>query len=268
MKKRVRKRFGQHFLTDEGVLERIAAAIGIEASDAMVEIGPGQGALTQYLLPLVKHLDVIEIDRDLVAWLKQQYKEEPRLTIHQADVLQFDWQTLFTASPKRIVGNLPYNITTPLLFQLLGYGAKIRDMHFLLQKEVVDRLTADVGSPEYGRLTVMAQYYAQLTPLFTVSADSFSPPPQVESAFIRITPYPQLPYLAKDLTVFQQVVKEAFNYRRKTLSNSLRKFLTEETLRRLDIDPQWRPQQITVENFVKISNSVSILRIGKADCSE
>jgi 16S rRNA (adenine1518-N6/adenine1519-N6)-dimethyltransferase len=250
-----RKRFGQHFLTDEAVLEQMASIIGIASEDYIVEIGPGRGALTQYLLPLAKKIDAIEIDRDLAAYLQQHYANQENLTIHNADVLHFDWGSLLKLPPlKRIVGNLPYNITTPLLFQLFDWSSQIKNMHFLLQKEVVERLTAPVGSHNYSRLTVMAQYHAQLTMLFAVPASAFSPPPRVESAFVRIIPYQTPPIKAQNLTTFAEVVKEAFSYRRKTLANSLRKLITTAELESLNIDPHWRPQQITVENFVKISN--------------
>lgn len=249
-----RKRFGQHFLTDSSVLEEIVTAIGLSPNDALIEIGPGRGQLTQYLLPQVKTLAVIEIDRDLVAYLQERYARVEKLTIYSADVLHFDWTALQSAKRWRIVGNLPYNITTPLLFKLFEQSAQIQDMHFLLQKEVVERLSAPVDSHNYSRLTVMAQYHAQITSLFTVNPEAFSPPPRVDSAFVRIEPYLSPPFKAQNLNLFAQVVKEAFTYRRKTLGNSLRKLVTTDCLKRLNIDPQWRPQQITVENFVKISN--------------
>lgn len=251
---RPRKRFGQHFLIDETVLERIAAAIGAAPDDPLVEIGPGRGALTQYLLPQVKHLDVVEIDRDLAAYLRQHFAESPHLAIHNADALHFDWSSLQPGRRLRIVGNLPYNITTPLLFKLFEYSEHIQDMHFMLQKEVVLRLTAPVGSHQYGRLTIMAQYHAELSAMFTVPPTAFLPPPKVESALVRIVPHRHLPVKAKDFNQFATVVKEAFNHRRKTLANSLRQLVTTDELKRLDIDPQWRPEQITVANFVKISN--------------
>jgi 16S rRNA (adenine1518-N6/adenine1519-N6)-dimethyltransferase len=259
-----RKRFGQHFLTDAAVLEQIVAAIGVSPQDYLVEIGPGQGALTEYLIPAAKQLDIVEIDRDLVAYLRQRYGNSEHLTIHQADALHFDWGDFLQHLPRRrITGNLPYNITTPLLFTLLECGGQIQDMHFLLQKEVVDRLTAAVSGHNYSRLTVMAQYYARLTALFNVGPSAFSPPPKVESALVRIEPYATLPAKAEDLTLFTQVVKEAFTYRRKTLANSLRKFISAAELESINIDPHWRPQQITVENFVKISNMLSTYNLNK-----
>lgn len=250
-----RKRFGQHFLTDVTVLEKIIAAIGIHPTDHFVEIGPGRGVLTSLLLAKVGRLDAIEIDRDLVALLKQRFGASPHFTLHEGDILHFDWQPLLKNTSLRLVGNLPYNITTPLLFQLFTLS-HVQDMHFLLQKEVVTRLTAPAGSTHYGRLTVMAQYFAQLTSLFDVSSSAFSPPPRVESAFIRIEPYAVLPAPAKDFTVFSSIVKEAFSYRRKILANSLRKFISAHALEGLGIHPHQRPQEITVENFVKISDNV------------
>ncbi len=251
-----RKRFGQHFLTDSAILEQMATAIEAHPDDSLIEIGPGKGALTQYLLNQVKHLEVIEIDRDLTAYLLDHYSDVKNLTIHNADILHFDWRLITVPRPLRIVGNLPYNITTPLLFKLFEISDQIQDMHFLLQKEVVNRLTATPGSTNYGRLSVMAQYYAQLAELFTVDAQAFSPPPKVESAYIKIMPRPPL-FPANDFGIFSGVVKEAFSYRRKTLANSLRRLITVEELLRLNINPEWRPQQITVENFVKISNIIN-----------
>ncbi len=250
---RPRKRFGQHFLTDQTVLEQIAEAIGLAPDDSLIEIGPGKGALTQFLLPRVKHLDAIEIDRDLAAYLETKYAKADNLTIYNADVLHFDWQTLLAQS-QRIVGNLPYNITSVLLFKLFAWSSQIKDMHFLLQKEVVERLVAAPGNHHYGRLSVMAQYHCAITLLFTVDAHAFSPPPRVQSAFARFVPHAIPPFKAQDFNLFTALVKEAFCYRRKTLANSLHKFITASALESLNIDPRWRAEQITVENFVKISN--------------
>lgn len=250
---RPRKRFGQHFLIHEEVLDQIVSVLGINAEDFFIEIGPGKGALTKYLIPRVKHLDVIEIDRDLTAYLQQQFQQTQNLNIYNADVLHFDWQSLLSF-PHRVVGNIPYNITTPLLFKLLSLTDKIIDMHFLLQKEVVERLTALPGDGHYGRLTVMAQYHAKLSQLFNVDRQSFSPPPKVESSVLRIETFKIPPFQAANFKLFADVVREAFNYRRKTIANSLRKFITVPELEQLNIDPHCRPQQITVENFVKISN--------------
>jgi 16S rRNA (adenine1518-N6/adenine1519-N6)-dimethyltransferase len=251
-----RKRFGQHFLVDDRVLAEIVAAIAPQKEDYLIEIGPGQGQLTQLLVNQVQRLDVIEIDRDLVAALQEQFHSFPQLTIYNQDILKFNWGQLTLPKPLRIVGNLPYKITTPLLFQILTLPNPIQDCHFLLQKEVVDRLTAPVGSHNYSRLTVMSHYFADLAEIFTVPSKAFFPAPKVESAFIRITPHPIPPYVASHFENFSRVVKEAFTYRRKTLANSLRHLTSAEDLKALNIDPQLRPQQITVENFVKISNII------------
>lgn len=252
---RSRKRFGQHFLTDENVLEQLVAAVGISSHDYFIEIGPGRAALTQYLVTQAQQVDVIEIYRDLCDYLKKHFLTQNNINIFNEDALKFDWSSLLKKPPtKRIVGNLPYNITTPLLFKLFQWCAYVKDMHFLLQKEVVDRLTAPAGSSEYSRLTVMAQYYAHLSPLLYVDAEAFTPKPKVESAFLRILPYPEPPFKANNLEFFGKIVKEAFTHRRKTLANSLRKYLTYSQLEQINIDPSYRPQQLTVENFVKISN--------------
>ncbi len=253
---RPRKRFGQHFLTDDLVLANMVSTIAPKKTEYMVEIGPGQGQLTKFLINAVKHLDVVEIDRDLAAGLQSHFGTLANLTIYNEDILKFDWQRLNHPAKLRIVGNLPYNITTPLLFQLLILPNPIQDFHFLLQKEVVERLTAAVGSHNYSRLTVMAQYFAELSEIFVVPATAFSPPPKVESAFIRIIPYATPPFPARDFKKFSLLVKEAFTYRRKTLANSLRQLVTTNELETLEIDPICRPQQLTVENFVKISNII------------
>ncbi|MBS0352075.1 MAG: 16S rRNA (adenine(1518)-N(6)/adenine(1519)-N(6))-dimethyltransferase RsmA [Proteobacteria bacterium] len=249
-----RKRFGQHFLVNETVLEKITAAIGLSTTDHVVEIGPGKGALTQYLLPLVNHLTVIEIDHDLAGYLRSRFENIVNFTLYNTDVLHFDWSATFTTR-QRLVGNLPYNITSVLLFQLFEFTELIQDMHFLLQKEVVDRLTAAPGSSNYSRLSVMAQYHANICSLFEVEASCFDPPPRVESAFARFDLHATPPYPAKNFALFAKIVKEAFCYRRKTLANSLSHFINAQQLEQLGIDPHWRPQQISVENFVKISNS-------------
>jgi 16S rRNA (adenine1518-N6/adenine1519-N6)-dimethyltransferase len=253
-----KKRFGQNFLNDSGVLQQITSAIYPQLSEYLVEIGPGQGALTELLISEVKELDVIEIDRDLIEQLKEKFAACEQLTIHSSDVLKFDFNC-YKGSPAkvRVIGNLPYNISTPLLFKLFNHLEAIKDMHFMLQKEVVERLTATCGDHHYGRLSIMTQYYCDTEYLFNVSPNAFTPPPKVDSAFVRLTPKaPKL--VAKSIDSLSTVVREAFTYRRKTLSNSLKKLITAEQLSRLDIDPKKRPQQLTVEDFVKISNILYI----------
>lgn len=253
-----RKRFGQHFLIDPNVLMEILRCLQLQKTDRVVEIGPGQGALTEFLLSHLDHLDAVELDRDLIAYLQQQF-DAKRLTVHSADALNFNYHALSKQkSDLRIVGNLPYNISTPLLFKLFSEIDCIKDMHFMLQKEVVLRLTAKVGTTDYSRLSVMAHYYCDNTYLFTVPPTAFDPPPKVESAVIRLVPKKQLPLSAQEFNVFSQVVKEAFNYRRKTLSNCLKRFIDANTLSSLDIDPNTRPQNISVSEFIRISNAISL----------
>lgn len=254
---RARKRFGQHFLTDKNILNNMAMAIGPQQDDCLVEIGPGRGALTDFLYPALKTLHVIEIDRDLIAYLKTRFASGEQLIIHEGDVLSFDFDTLCAGNTVRIVGNLPYNISTPLLFKLFEHASHIKDMYFLLQLEVVNRLTAPVGSKNYGRLSVMSQYFCESTSLFQVGPNAFTPPPKVESAFIQMVPRtPSI--LANDIRALSLVVREAFSYRRKTLQNALKKLVTAEQLQSLHIDPRTRPQHVSVEDYVRISHLIQI----------
>lgn len=251
-----RKRFGQHFLKDQAIVEKIINSIRSRRKDRLVEIGPGLGALTFSLLPLLDKLDVVELDRDLIPILQQKSQIFGQLRIHQADALDFDF-TQLTCVPHslRVVGNLPYNISTPLLFHLLTQLAVIKDMHFMLQKEVVDRIAAPAGSRIYGRLSVMIQYHCEAKVLFEVPPEAFQPAPRVMSAVLRLVPrQPLVP--AKDLSLFAEVVKLAFNQRRKMLQNSLAPLLSAQVLQSLEISPQARPEQITVDSFVRISNSI------------
>ncbi len=251
-----RKRFGQHFLTNTGVITDLVRAINPQVGDKLVEIGPGLGALTSYLLPLVKTMEVIELDRDLIAPLQDACENLGSLLIHQASVLDFDF-TRLTDIPHslRVVGNLPYQISTPIIFHLIAQIAVIKDMHFMLQKEVVERLAANPGSKTYGRLSIMVQYQLDVEELFTVAAEAFDPPPRVTSAVVRL--WPKSSYQrAEDYGLFSAIVKQAFNHRRKTLSNSLKEFITAEKLADLGIDPHRRPEELAVAEFVKISNAL------------
>ncbi len=249
----VRKRFGQHFLHDTGVLDRIVSCVRARPGDLLIEIGPGQGALTRRLLALGYPLIAIEIDRDLVRQLQQEFATSP-LTLIEQDVLQVDFERWNTGSPTiRLIGNLPYNISTPLIFHLLKHRALIKDMHFMLQKEVVDRLAASVGDKNYGRLSVMIQCYYSVDPLFTVKPGAFTPPPKVQSAVVRLQPLstPKVPEHA--IGAFSAVVKQAFNQRRKTLKNSLQTLIPEDAWGLSGIDPQLRPEQLSVEDFARLS---------------
>ena len=254
MKHIPRKRFAQHFLTDQAVIADIVAAIRPQAEDAMVEIGPGLGALTTPLAAALRHLQVIEIDRDIIARLQRAYAPE-RLSVHAGDVLEFD----FAALPRelRVVGNLPYNISTPLLFHLARYAERIRDMHFMLQKEVVERMVASPGGGDYGRLSVMLQYRFDMKLLLEVAPDAFSPPPQVDSAVVRLRPRPQAQLTAASEAGLAQVVRRAFSQRRKTLRNSLAGLLEADDYAALGIAPGLRAENLAVADFVAISNRLA-----------
>ncbi len=252
-----RKRFGQHFLRDGYIIQQSVDAIAPQIGEHLVEIGPGEGVLTYPLLEKIGtagRLDAIEIDRDLIHDL--QTIDHPQFFLHQADALFFDFGELADKTQSlRVVGNLPYNISTPLIFHLLTFANKIKDMHFMLQKEVVERLAATPRTKNYGRLSIMAQYYCKITALFDVPPDAFSPPPKVNSAVVRLVPYQTLPYPAKDFEHFQQLVKTAFSMRRKTLRNALKNTIDSPTWERLQLDANLRPEEFTVEEFVRLSNA-------------
>ncbi|MHB0986314.1 MAG: 16S rRNA (adenine(1518)-N(6)/adenine(1519)-N(6))-dimethyltransferase RsmA [Sulfuricella sp.] len=249
-----RKRFGQNFLTDQGIIQSIVRAIDPQPDDIMVEIGPGLGALTDPLLKILPRLHVVEIDRDIIARLENNYPKA-RLTIHAGDALKFDFSTL--GERIRVVGNLPYNISTPILFHLSEYVANIMDMHFMLQKEVVERMVAAPSAPEYGRLSVMLQYRYAMELLFIVPPDAFHPAPKVESAIVRMIPYAQLPHPAQDEALFGAIVTAAFGQRRKTLRNTLRAYLDDAGFAALGINPGLRAENLGVVEFVAIANHCS-----------
>jgi 16S rRNA (adenine1518-N6/adenine1519-N6)-dimethyltransferase len=255
---RARKRFGQNFLRDVGVIGRIVHAIDPRPGERLVEIGPGQGALTQPLLDAADGLEVIELDRDLIPGLRVQFFNYPGFVIHEGDALKYDFAELRgDGAPLRVVGNLPYNISTPLIIHLLGAGSAVADMHFMLQKEVVERMAAEPGGSDWGRLSVMAQYYCQVEQLFTVPPEAFVPSPAVESAIVRLMPHAELPHVADDPTLLFELVKQAFGQRRKTLRNNLKGRVSAETLEALGIDPRRRPQTLSVEEFVRLANGVA-----------
>ncbi len=249
-----RKRFGQNFLNSPGIIRKIVAAIAPQRGDRMVEIGPGQAALTEPLLAALDHLQVVEIDRDLIALLKQRFPAD-HLVIHEGDALEFDFATL--GSDLRVVGNLPYNISTPLLFHLAAFADRVRDMHFMLQKEVVDRMVSAPGGSEYGRLSVMLQYRFDMERLFIVPPGAFTPAPKVDSAIVRMIPKPPGELRARDETTFARIVSTAFSQRRKMLRNTLRDLFDEAALERLSIKPTARPEELGVEDYVRMANAVS-----------
>lgn len=252
-----RKRFGQNFLHDHNIIYNIISSIQAKPDQHWVEIGPGQGALTEPLLAQGVCLDVVELDRDLVALLKDKFRQYPNLQIHSADALRFDFSALADKGEKlRVIGNLPYNISTPLMFHLLDNAYCIEDMHFMLQKEVVDRICAAPGSKKYGRLSVMMQYYCETELLFDVPPESFDPAPQVMSAIVRLVPHRQPPVAVNDMSKLNRVVTQAFSQRRKTLRNSLKKLIPEEDIVALGIDPTLRAENISLADFARLSNQL------------
>lgn len=254
---RARKRFGQNFLQDMSVIDRIIAAIDPRPGQRLVEIGPGRGALTIPLLRALGRLDVVEFDRDLVAWLGREMARHGELVVHQADALAFDFRALAAGTPLRVAGNLPYNISTPLLFHLFAQADAIVDMHFMLQKEVVDRLAADPGSRTYGRLSVMAQYHCRVVPLFDVPPHAFRPAPKVDSSVVRLVPHAAPPVQVDDYTALQKVVTTAFMQRRKTLRNGLRELLDAAQIRAAGIDPTLRAERLSLADFAALANRLS-----------
>ena len=251
MKHIPRKRFGQNFLQDQGVIQDIVRAVDPRSGDNVVEIGPGLGAITRPLLELIKPLTVVEIDRDIVARLQKSHAPD-ELIIHNVDALQFDFGAL--GQRLRLVGNLPYNISTPLLFHLASFHAQIHDMHFMLQKEVVDRMVAEPGSGDYGRLSVMLQYRYVMEKLIDVPPESFDPPPKVDSAVVRLIPWPQPELAASDERHFADLVARAFMQRRKTLRNVLKERVSDEDFAAVGIDSGVRPENVSVVEYVRLSN--------------
>ncbi len=252
-----RKRFGQNFLHDHNIIYSILSSLNSQTKDHWVEIGPGMGALTEPLLAQGLNLEVVELDRDLVIYLKNKFKAYPDLKIHSADALRFDFSALAKENEKlRVIGNLPYNISTPLMFHLLDNANCIEDMHFMLQKEVVDRICAEPGSKKYGRLSVMMQYYCKTELLFDVPPESFDPAPKVMSAIVRLIPHALPPVEVNDLKMLNRVVTQAFSQRRKTLRNSLKKLIAEDALSALGIDPNLRAEVISLNDFARLSNLI------------
>ncbi len=249
---RARKRFGQHFLTDTGVIDEIIRSIHPTNEDIIVEIGPGRAALTDVLARQAGHLHAIELDRDLVTKLKERYDDNPSVTIHEADALEFDFASL--GDKLRIVGNLPYNISTPLLFHLLRSRDRILDMHFMLQKEVVKRMAASPGSKAYGRLGIMLGCYLNIEPLFDVDRSAFDPPPAVTSTVVRLDPLPAGTFVIADEAGLSTLVATAFMQRRKTLRNSLKEAVKASDFEAVSINPTLRPEQVSIAQYVALAN--------------
>ncbi|TCO73739.1 16S rRNA (adenine(1518)-N(6)/adenine(1519)-N(6))-dimethyltransferase RsmA [Chromatocurvus halotolerans] len=260
---RPRKRFGQNFLEDGAIVSRIESAVAPRTDDRVVEIGPGRGALTEALVSSGCYLDAIELDRDLTAGLLAAFSIYPRFKLHSADALEFDYAALLNDGRNgerderlRVVGNLPYNISTPLIFRLLENTAIIEDMHFMLQLEVVKRLAAQPGGGDWGRLGIMAQYHCYVEHLFDVPPSAFNPPPKVQSAIVRLTPWRHSPYPAVDVETLRSTVQAAFAQRRKTLRNNLKGIATDAQLKDLDIDPGARAETLQLTDFIAIANQL------------
>ena len=254
MRHQPRKRFGQNFLRDDSIIDAIARAIAPVAGNHLVEIGPGEGALTQALISSGCQLDAIELDRDLRTRLLASFSTYADFTLHSTDALKFDFASLVTERrPLRVVGNLPYNISTPLIFRLLDQTGLIADMHFMLQLEVVDRLAAKPGTKDWGRLGVMAQFQCQVEKLFEVPPDAFYPPPKVQSAVVRLVPHASPQFPGADKTALSKVVTQAFSQRRKTLRNNFKGVLTDADFEQIGIDPSYRAEALSISDFVAVT---------------
>ena len=254
---RARKRFGQNFLVDSDIISRIVSAIDPRPENNLIEIGPGKAAITEHLVNACPGMSIVELDRDLVTFLKAKFEHIPQLSIHSGDALSTDFSEFYDGRKLRLVGNLPYNISTPLLFHLLSVGHLIEDMHFMLQREVVDRLSASAGTKSYGRLSVMIQYHCRVLPLIPVPPSAFSPAPKVQSAMVRLKPHPVKPCIAKSEVVLSNLVNLCFQTRRKTLRNCLKPY--EQYIDHLSeiVDLSKRPDQLRVSDFVALANIIN-----------
>lgn len=252
-----RKRFGQNFLVDQRVINQIVRSIAPKEGEVVVEIGPGQGALTGPLLEQITSLQVVELDRDLIPILLAQFAKYRGLKIHQGDALKFDFASLCAPGQQlRIVGNLPYNISTPLIFKLFELNSLVKDMHFMLQKEVVLRLISGADDKNYGRLSIMAQYFCEIESLFDVPPESFEPAPKVDSGVVRLTPYRSRPLEAENMNNFDRLVKTAFQQRRKTLRNGLKGLVNDEQAERVGLNLGLRAENIAPLEYIRLSNAL------------
>ncbi|MBL4744372.1 MAG: 16S rRNA (adenine(1518)-N(6)/adenine(1519)-N(6))-dimethyltransferase RsmA [Cycloclasticus sp.] len=254
---KARKRFGQNFLHDTRIIHQILMAIDPQPNDHIIEIGPGQGAITEPLVHSNCKLDVVELDRDLVERLSRRFTSSDQFTLHSADALTFDFAALHKGKPLRIVGNLPYNISTPLLFRLMDQSSHIGDMHFMLQKEIVNRLQAGPGSKQFGRLSIMIQIHCQVEALFDVDPECFTPKPKVMSSIVRLTPHAEEKYRIDNIVLFEKIVKAAFAQRRKTIRNNLKELCNDESLGVVDINPSARAEALSIDDFVRLANHLN-----------
>jgi 16S rRNA (adenine1518-N6/adenine1519-N6)-dimethyltransferase len=252
---RPRKRFGQHFLTSPDVIEQIVSAVAPRDGETIVEIGPGEAAITTPLAEIASNLHAIEFDRDLVAKLEKQFASRDHVVIHEADALTFDYSSI--GKELRLVGNLPYNISTPLLFHLLDFRSSITDAHFMLQKEVVDRMCASPGGKDFGRLTIMLGCQMEVVPLFNVPPTAFSPPPKVMSTVVRMRPVQEPGFGVSDISILATIVRAAFSKRRKTLRNALQGVADVANLEAAGIDANLRPEQVSIADWVALANHIA-----------
>jgi 16S rRNA (adenine1518-N6/adenine1519-N6)-dimethyltransferase len=250
-----KKRFGQNFLQDQNIIRHIISVIAPQKNDLMLEVGPGHGELTRLLVDTVNKLHVVEIDRDLIPCLLQLAAQKKNLQVHNQDILEFDLTSISKAEHSlRVVGNLPYNISTPLLFRLIDHKFLIQDIYVMLQNEVVERIVAEPDTEHYGRLSIMLQYHCAVEKLISVPPHAFNPPPQVDSAVIKLTPFKESPITAKNYVIFAEVVKQAFSQRRKMIRNTLKSFLGEEAILSLGISPLSRAENLSIKDYVKMSD--------------
>ena len=253
-----RKRFGQNFLVDTFIIDSIVAALNLQGDDEVVEIGPGQAAITDLIVEQCAKLDLVELDRDLIPILQEKFSTREQVTIHQHDALKFDYKTLYRDKKLRLVGNLPYNISTPLIFHLFDNIDLFLDMHFMLQKEVVERMCASVNSKAYGRLSIMTQYYCDTEMLFEVPPEAFDPRPKVTSAIISLQPRMQREDV--DVSLLNKVVTSAFNMRRKNLRNALKTFLQAEDFAHLELNDQARPENLSLDDYIRITQFLQAVK--------
>ncbi len=252
-----KKRFGQNFLHNDAVISSIVDAINPEPGENLIEIGPGLGALTEPVIERAGKLSVVELDRDLAHRLRHHPFLAPHLTIHETDALKFDFSQLVTTDkPLRIFGNLPYNISTPLIFHLLTFKEQVQDMHFMLQKEVVQRMASGPDCKAYGRLSIMTQYQCQVIPVMEIGPEAFKPAPKVDSAIVRLIPHKKIKNPVKDIKALNTVCLAAFNQRRKTIRNSFKNLLSAEQLTSLNIDPGLRPENLSIDEYIKLANYI------------
>jgi 16S rRNA (adenine1518-N6/adenine1519-N6)-dimethyltransferase len=254
MEHRARKRFGQNFLSDPHIIQRIIDTINPVAGELILEIGPGQAAISGPLAESGAQLHLLEIDRDLAARLETRFASNGNVNVHTGDALKTDFDQMMDGRPFRLVGNLPYNISTPLLFHVLQWRSLLTDMHFMLQQEVVKRMAADPGGKAWGRLSVMCQVYCKVTQLFNVPPEAFSPSPRVQSSFVSLVPHADIAAAIRDMPMFERVVRQAFSMRRKTLRNSLKALLDSEQIQAVGIDPGVRPETLGVAEFAALAN--------------